>query len=316
MKKITFFSVLIGSLLLVSCQSDENFFGENGSNPEEPEVVYLNLDLEPVSVGILDPTARTQNTSPYRLMMYSAEYITASASAKTGKTVIFSDKGNKQLDFDFSPFASFDESSDISYYVDQMRPASTLPLLQTDAAIERAANTWENVVCSDMGLNRMANVPVAIGIVAANFGFPSAAGYVADVNHCGWMPASFFDMVAPDGSESILGVTFTFLLVDENGDFIDTNQDGKFDVGLREIYYNDAFPWSDGSDYDVETIALHEMGHGLSQAHFGKAFYKKKGQVQFAPRAVMNAVYSGVQTDISGTDKGGHCSIWANWPNK
>jgi hypothetical protein len=87
-------------------------------------------------------------------------------------------------------------------------------------------------------------------------------------------------------------------------------------VAWREIYYNDAFLWRDGATYDVETIALHEAGHGLSQAHFGKAFADAgKGKLHFAPRAVMNAAYSGVQTEIDGTDKGGHCSIWGNWPN-
>ena len=158
---------------------------------------------------------------------------------------------------------------------------------------------------------------MATGNVAASLGFlPSAAGYIADVNHCGWMPDSFFDLLAEGGSEFILGVTFTFLLLDEDGNYIDSNNDGKWDVALREIYYNDAFGWSGESGIDVETIALHEMGHGLSQDHFGKAFVKKDGRIQFAPRAVMNAAYSGVQTKISGTDLGGHCSIWANWPNK
>ncbi|MEX2592387.1 MAG: hypothetical protein WD426_06405 [Anditalea sp.] len=315
MKKFTFFSILASSVWMISCQSEEDVFGDDLANMEKHEVVYLNLDLEPVSIDMVNPTARTQNDSPYSVIMHSAEYITAPESAQMGKTVIFSDRGNKQLDFDFSPFASLDGSSDISYYVDQMRPASTLPLLQTEAAIESAVNTWDNARCSDIGLNRVTDIPVPIGIVASILGFPSTEGYVADVNHCGWMPGSFFDFLAPGGSDFILGVTFTLLLIDENGDYIDTNDDGKFDVGLREIYYNDDFSWSDGSGIDVETVALHEMGHGLSQAHFGKAFIKRNGQVQFAPRAVMNAAYSGVQTKVSGTDQGGHCSIWGNWPN-
>lgn len=127
------------------------------------------------------------------------------------------------------------------------------------------------------------------------------------------MVGSFFDMLAAGGSEFILGVTFTFVLEDEDGNLIDTNQDGRLDVALREIYYNDNFPWSDdGTGIDVETVALHEMGHGLSQAHFGKGFIKKNGDIQFAPRAVMNATYLGIQTSISGTDLGGHCSNWAN----
>ena len=34
-----------------------------------------------------------------------------------------------------------------------------------------------------------------------------------------------------------------------------------------------------------------------------------------APEAVMNAAYTGPQRELLGTDNGGHCSIWGNWPN-
>ena len=131
------------------------------------------------------------------------------------------------------------------------------------------------------------------------------------------MPAEFFDAIAPpNGSEFILGVTFTFIWVYSNGDPVDTDKNGKADVYTREIYYNDAFPWADGDHYDVETIALHEAGHGLSQGHFGKLFKtEKNGKYHFAPRAVMNAGYTGIQTSINKTDKAGHCSNWAQWPN-
>jgi hypothetical protein len=40
-----------------------------------------------------------------------------------------------------------------------------------------------------------------------------------------------------------------------------------------------------------------------------------QGKIHFSPCAVMNAAYSGVQTHIRTTDKAGHCSNWANWPN-
>ena len=67
--------------------------------------------------------------------------------------------------------------------------------------------------------------------------------------------------------------------------------------------------------FDIETVALHEAGHGLSQGHFGKKFRTdKNGKIHFSPRAVMNASYSGIQTEILKTDNAGHCSIWANWP--
>ena len=88
-------------------------------------------------------------------------------------------------------------------------------------------------------------------------------------------------------------------------------------MALSEIYYNDEFSWNDGDQIDVETVALHESGHGLGQAHFGTLFQiNRTGRYQFAPRAVMNAGYTGIQTEITRTDKAGHCSNWASWPRR
>ena len=91
----------------------------------------------------------------------------------------------------------------------------------------------------------------------------------------------------------------------------------RFDVAFREIYYNDNFSWAaNGTNHiDVETVALHEAGHGLSQGHFGSAFRSANGKLHFSPSAVMNAAYSGVQLDIGKTDNAGHCSNWGSWPN-
>jgi hypothetical protein len=75
------------------------------------------------------------------------------------------------------------------------------------------------------------------------------------------------------------------------------------------VYYNDAFPCNVGSTYDIETVALHENGHALSQAHFGKAFRtSRNGKLHFSPREVMNAAYSCVQQRIGRTDNAGHYS--------
>ena len=149
---------------------------------------------------------------------------------------------------------------------------------------------------------------------AGNYG--GSFDYVADVLHSGWLDRSFFDLLADGGGDFILGVTFTIIFTDENGDPVDTDNNGKGDTAWREIYYNDNFGWNDGSTFDVETVALHEAGHGLSQGHFGKAFLDAgNGGLHFAPRAVMNAAYSGVQTDIAKSDLAGHCSNWSQWNN-
>lgn len=65
-----------------------------------------------------------------------------------------------------------------------------------------------------------------------------------------------------------------------------------------------------------ETVALQVGGHGLGQGHFGKLFRTEANEkFHFSPGAVMNAGYTGVQTTISQSDNGGHCSNWSEWPN-
>lgn len=273
------------------------------------------VDDSPI-FATLPNASSTNGRTGQTYAVYMAEYLTSAESGQAGRTVYFNDVGNKQLSGDFVPGLSLDGSDNISYYVDQTRPSEDLAVNVSTAAIDRAMDTWDGVACSELGLTKVASdAGITTGFIAAILGMGGSTAYVADLVHAGWMPAAFFDAVAPDGSDFILGVTFTIIFTDENGDPVDTDNNGKIDVAWREIYYNDAFAWNDGAHYDVETIALHEAGHGLSQGHFGKAFADAgKGKVHFAPRAVMNAAYSGIQTEIRATDNGGHCSNWAQWP--
>lgn len=309
--------VLCSGVLLFGCQ-DLDQTDQFSDQSIESEIIYRDLGLPSFEVKSLNENARLV-PSKYRAKLYMAEYISAPGSQEMGGTVIFDDKGSKRLSIDFSPFEKLYGTPDMSYYVDEFRASSSIDVPTATAAIDKAAQTWDEVSCSDLGMNKIPAIPVPIGIVAASFGFPSSPGVIADVENLGFMPAEFFDLVAPGGSNFILGVTFTLIWEDEEGNPLDSNGDGKIDAAVREIYYNDNYPWAaDGSNtsIDLETVALHEMGHGLSQAHFGKGFIKNNGEIQFSPRAVMNASYSGVQLEIGKTDNAGHCSIWANWPNK
>ena len=250
----------------------------------------------------------------------SAEYLTAEESGQIGRTVFFSDVGNKQLTADFVPGVALDGTDDISFYVDQKRPSADLPVAASSGAIVEAMQTWDGVTCSQLGMTQVPSNPaITTGFVSALLGFGGSLNYTADVVHAGWLPGSFFNLLAPQGSTFILAVTFTIVFTDDEGNPTDLDSNGKSDVAFREIYYNDAFTWKIGAapaSVDVETIALHEAGHGLSQDHFGQAFINdSNGKLHFAPRAVMNAAYSGVQTTINQSDLGGHCSNWANWPN-
>lgn len=134
------------------------------------------------------------------------------------------------------------------------------------------------------------------------------------------MPAILFELVVGLGSsENVLGVTFTFIFTDENGDPTDINNDGYADTALKEVWYNDAFLWTDsgnsGDAVDIETVALHENGHALGFGHFGKiSVTDSNNKLHVSPRAVMNAIILGTQRDLLGTDEASYNSIYDNEP--
>jgi hypothetical protein len=242
-----------------------------------------------------------------------AEYLTSADSNEAGQTVFFSDRGNKQLSSHFVPGdPRRGGRTDITYIVDQAEGAiDGLTVAQTTAAIDRAMATWNGVKCSTIPITKIPDIPgLDLGIVEFLLGQVGGPFFLADITHAGWLPAG----VLPN---NVIAVTFTFIFISgPGGPPTDIDNNNKFDVAFREILYNNAFLWRINGNIDVETVALHESGHGLSQDHFGKAFITgSNGKLHFAPRAVMNAAYSGIQQDIKGTDNGGHCSIWAKWPN-
>lgn len=252
----------------------------------------------------------------YRVAM--AEAITAAESGEAGITVIAKDVGNKQLDFDFVPNDArrLDWDADpnhITYAIDQTGDAvpvfGGLTAAETDAAIVRGHATWEALSCSSLGQTRNDDFGLDIGLVAFLNGLGGSPFVFADIQHAGWRDIDF--------AGGVLGVTFTFGFVDDDGVFTDIDHNGKLDAAFREIYYDPTFSWADNgsSNVDVQSVAVHETGHGLSQAHFGKVFFKNNGSLIRSPLAVMNAIYSMPLRVLQGTDEGGHCSNWTQWPN-
>lgn len=253
-----------------------------------------------------------------------ATWITPAATGQAGQTVFANDRGNKQLDLHFVPGdPRRDERTNITYVIDGTDGAATGGLANddTEPAIDRAMATWQDVECADVTIDKAVDPGMDIGFVEALFtdsGLPMPVQF-ADLIHGGWLPAEFFDAIADDGADFILGVTFTLTFVDDDDNPTDIDGDGKTDVAFREIYYNNNFAWgidTGGSPIDVETIALHEAGHGLSQGHFGRIHQTDaNGKLHFAPFAVMNAAYSRQAQALEGTDLSGHCSIWGSWPD-
>ena len=154
---------------------------------------------------------KTKNRGNF--MIFKAEYLTSDESGKIGRTIFFVDVGNKQLDADFVPGLSLDDTDNVSFYIDINRPSEDLDIAVTSAAIQRAMQTWNNITCSDLGLYQVpSDESIHTGYVAALLGYGGSYNYLADVVQCGWLPGSFFDLLDEDGSEYILGVTFTISL--------------------------------------------------------------------------------------------------------
>ena len=236
---------------------------------------------------------------------------------EVGQTVFFNDRGNKQLSGHWVPNDPRNGNGAELPWLMDFEFTADIGALDQVVGIANAMQTWQDQNCSDIPLVDLGFFPGDYGYVQFLLGAGGTPGFFPFLTHAGWLPAGFFDLLAPNGSNSILAVTFTLVWVDADGP-TDIDSNGKDDVALREIYYNDNFNWGDGTGgtVDIETIALHEVGHGLSQQHFGKlSRTDKNGKFHFAPRAVMNAGYTGPQRDLAGTDNGGHCSIWGSWPN-
>ena len=269
----------------------------------EPHPLLVEMNEELAAIG-----------AEYRVEI--VEYITIGEDFQTGRTIFASDRGNKQRLDDFVPGdPRRGGGTDITWIIDRADLSSTVPGGAEVDAIRRAMATWKSVPCSDIPLIDLGETNVSVGVAQFLFGFGSFPGVIPDLAHAGFLPGGFFDLLAPGGSTFILGATFTFVFTGPT----DIDGNGKDDVAFREIYYNDAFPWAIDTNFpiDVESIALHESGHGLSQTHFGDiSQIDANGRIVFAPRSVMNAIYSGVQQELTGTDLGGHCSNWANWPHK
>jgi len=196
------------------------------------------------------------------------------------------------------------------------------------AYIDEAMSAWRALTCSSKPITKVA-VPAGtdpdlfdelVNEVApsANYATP------ADIVQSGWQPAAWFRaLVGGTAGNSILGVTIPFGFIDGEGNFTDIDRDGKVDLALVEIFYNDRFYWGNGAPnvVDFYSILTHESGHGLGLGHFGKVFITKSdaadglaiSDVKYAPYALMNAVYVTGRNEIAGSDNSQFCAIWAGF---
>jgi hypothetical protein len=269
-----------------------------------------------------------QDYSGHRVVLGYAEIITDPLSGEEGRVVYFQrDLGNGQLTHDFvygdPRRASFNGGyPGVTFGVKTGFQSSDPNLTNQIDWLYESIFIWDRETCSNLGLRENDVNDSSPGVVANFF----ATGNIdisllqADLTQVGFLGVS--PIFAP--GTSTLGVTYTLFWVDENGNFTDIDGNGKFDIAFREIYYNDQYNWADNGVegtvsgvryFDLPTVAIHEVGHGLSSAHFGN-IGRQDGVLVARPRAVMNAIYGGTLRELTGRDRGGHCSNWAQWPNR
>lgn len=199
----------------------------------------------------------------------------------------------------------------VTYLVDSADTvdSSALPAATAEAAVHRALATWSQDSCLQrVGIVRRPTDGSDPDIFDAAYGFGGFGDFrAADIVVAGWLPPSFFEAVVSPGSGStVLAMSVTFIFVGSDGEPTDVDGDGYLDTAANEIYFNSGFRWAAGSAtgaMDVESVALHEIGHSLGIGHIGSP-----------PTAVMNPVYGGLRTDLLPMDRAALCTVWADWP--
>lgn len=302
-----------------------------------PNAVAINALVAAALSAMAGHDAAAQGQLEPRMLLTTAEYITASDGKAPGGMMYYNesairrfvllqkDVGNGQLEQDFvygdPRNALFDNGNpDITLAVAEDNVSDDLYLHQQLFWFEESARLWERQACSLPFLypvDSNADFPGIVKIFFDTGQLPLIQE--ADLTQVGFYSAQDFPFFA--ANPNVLGVAFTLSWVDGNGNLTDIDGNGKADVAIREIYYNDAFEWSDngaggepGSGiFDFPTVAIHEAGHGLSAAHFGSIGIKD-GVLVAHPRTVMNAIYGGPVRNLTGRDRALHCSNWSQWP--
>ncbi len=201
------------------------------------------------------------------------------------------------------------EGVQLTYLVDLGDIPAQLGLRAEDAeaAIDRAVQTWGSQSC--LRKTPLVKRPDQGGdpdLFDAAFGYGEPGDFgAADVVVAGWLPPGFFDSVVPSGGETVIALSVTFIFVGMDGEPTDVDKNGYLDTAVSEIYFNDAFRWTTDQaskeGLDVESVALHELGHSLGLGHIN------------CSETVMSGVYAGARTELTPQDHAALCAVWGRW---
>ncbi len=276
----------------------------------------------PVS-AVLDSINRALAVRGLNIQVERAEFVVANTpAAPASGQVVFANDRAKRLASRWvagDPRRAADGDHINWLVVDPLMAAHTSAGSQdVTASIASAFDTWDNETCTTLNVDQRQwdGTTFPSGILPNDLPFDP---FEANVNVIGFLPGSVFNTVLGAGaSQSVLGVTFTFVFIDSDQTPTDINHDGRDDTAFKEMWFNNDFTWTTtgvGSGIDVETVALHESGHAFEMGHFGKIFGTLGNlKLHISPRAVMNAAILGTLRSPLGSDDAAFCGNWASWP--
>lgn len=148
----------------------------------------------------------------------------------------------------------------VSYFINANTPQVTN---ETDA-VKNAAHSWSQIFPSGLMLSYSGSTSV------------TDSSLPDDLNTVCWKD---------EGASGYLAHSYSWYWLSNNIIF------------ETDLVFNDYYPWStSGSDYDIETVALHEFGHSVGLDHNNTG--------------IMRPSYSGIQRDIDSDARNGFLAMY------